>query len=379
MPIQRMVPLLLVAASAWMLPGQVGAQGPVIELSSEACPDCSITLTPLVTLGDAEGPGLIGGISAIARLADGRYVLSAEGENDLIKVFASDGTFLQSVGGRGQGPGEFGYIRFLKPSGNDLHVIDLSPRRQTVFSAGFDVLRTNPYQLSPGWDALVVSDSLTVVNAYVYRGDRAGYLLHAINRRGDTTRSFAMIPGGVARGASGRSYFRNLCVSSSGGIWALYRTRYRFEEWSLDGELLRTFIRSAPWFPDHPVDGGSLEDDQGRKLPPQLWPAASDIRADREERLWVTAQIPDERWPGAVTTVSTVEGESIRINDRVQARDTIVDVLDLQSGALLVSARFDQALWAFVGEDEIVSTSLEADGSTRAHIWRLALHEPPPR
>ncbi len=122
-----------------------------------------------------------------------------------------------------------------------------------------------------------------------------------------------------------------------------------------------------------------MDDAEGRRLPGNLWPVAADVREDRESRLWVAVRVPDMQWPNAVSTVASIEGERVVINDPKRARDTIVDVFDLQAGTLLVSARFDPSLYAFIGDDEIVSSSHEEDGSSRVHIWRLSLHHPPPR
>jgi hypothetical protein len=318
---------------------------------------------------------MIGGIVTIAKLSDGRYVLTSGGEEDEFKVYASDGTFLQSVGGRGQGPGEFVDIVILRTYGDKLHVFDLVLRRHTVFSSDFSLIATSLLQFNPGMDAVVISDSLTVVNALIYRGDHRDYMLHAVDRSGEIVQSIARIPGGFSLPINDFAVLRSLERSSSGGIWALHRTRYRLEEWSLDGTLLRTLVRRAPWFPDNPEPGGEMEDTEGKRLPANLWPAGVDVREDRSGRLWTLSLVPDRRWPSGVSRVSTGEGEYAMLVNRQLAQDTVVDVFDLETNTLFASARFDQRLWAFIGNDEIISSWYEEDGSSRVQVWRISLEQ----
>ncbi len=83
-------------------------------------------------------------------------------------------------------------------------------------------------------------------------------------------------------------------------------------------------------------------------------------------------------WPSGVTVSGSIEGEYTEILDRQRAWDTFIEVIDLQTGTLLASTRFDPSLFKFIGDDEIVSSSYEEDLSTRIHVWRLSLQYPTP-
>jgi len=77
-------------------------------------PEWTVASTPAVTIGgDDRIPGHdLFGTHHAAVLSDGGIVLTNSGSNEL-RFFAADGTFLRSVGGEGQGPGEFDALAWV--------------------------------------------------------------------------------------------------------------------------------------------------------------------------------------------------------------------------------------------------------------------------
>ena len=79
----------------------------VVELSP--CTErCGMTLVPVPEFGEAAGAGMIEGGGEIALDRSGRLYI---GGLDHVLVFDPDGTFLQRIGRRGEGPGELMNIR----------------------------------------------------------------------------------------------------------------------------------------------------------------------------------------------------------------------------------------------------------------------------
>ncbi len=88
--------------------------------------------------------------------------------------------------------------------------------------------------------------------------------------------------------------------------------------------------------------------------------------------------VPDSEWPDYVTMSGNYEGEFVEVLDYQRAFDTVVEVIDTQTGSLLASSRLDQSLFRFIGDNEIVSNSeYEEDGSVRVRIWKLELQYKP--
>ena len=102
--------------------------------------------TPAVSIGTREGdPGeMLFDVRDATRLADGRIVVANAGASDL-RVFAADGTYLDTWGGQGQGPGEFSAYtpeRVARWPGDSIAADNMFGRRVEVFNARGDPGRT---------------------------------------------------------------------------------------------------------------------------------------------------------------------------------------------------------------------------------------------
>ena len=97
------------------------------------------SLVPEVTIGELDGPEeyLFGRISSIAVNNDGTvYVLDQQAQH--VRVFDSRGVYLETLGRRGQGPGEFSRAEAIWPCcpTGRLVVRDPDNQRVTVFGPG---------------------------------------------------------------------------------------------------------------------------------------------------------------------------------------------------------------------------------------------------
>lgn len=97
---------------------------------------------PLVAIGELEGAEeyLFSSIRQAFLLGDGRLVVSDRGVNE-IRVFGPDGTFLNTIGRVGEGPGEFGDVTglWLTPDGL-IGVWDRETLRLSTFTADGDLV-----------------------------------------------------------------------------------------------------------------------------------------------------------------------------------------------------------------------------------------------
>jgi hypothetical protein len=86
-------------------------------------------------IGAADGPDhlILSGVVGAVRLSNGRIVI-ANGASSELRIFASDGQFVRSVGGNGEGPGEFRVIGYLGVlPGDTILVYDSRLRRLSRF------------------------------------------------------------------------------------------------------------------------------------------------------------------------------------------------------------------------------------------------------
>ena len=108
---------------------------------------------PIVTLGgaDIEGPTQFFNIRGIHVDSRGNLWV-ADGGSAEVRIFRSDGSHWKTVGGRGEGPGEFQQIRLLGAfRGDSVALWDDANARLTILDADGEFART--ISLSPGAEA----------------------------------------------------------------------------------------------------------------------------------------------------------------------------------------------------------------------------------
>ncbi len=116
--------------------------GIAIVESSRAIWDSSTVWTvnaaPTVSVGAVDGDSayLLNRVVGATRLPDGRIVV-ADGGSSQLRFFDSTGAFVQAVGRKGAGPGEFEYMRGLERCGADsLFAFDINWQMRVFTSGG---------------------------------------------------------------------------------------------------------------------------------------------------------------------------------------------------------------------------------------------------
>lgn len=103
-------------------------------------------LTLELEIGELEGdePYLFGDPVSAVRLPDGRVVVADDQVAD-IRVFGPAGEFVQRIGRRGEGPGEFQSFSWLQRCGEELVTYDWRQRRVTSFSFTGELRHSFPF------------------------------------------------------------------------------------------------------------------------------------------------------------------------------------------------------------------------------------------
>jgi hypothetical protein len=128
-----------------------------------------LAASPSLVIGDRpESDYVLSRVAGAARLSDGRIVV-ADGGSLQLKVFDSEGEFVSSVGGRGDGPGEFRQLVAFGTLAGDTMFAQSGPGTVTFFDpdGGF-LRRVNVFTPQAGPDGLkfiaaVLDDQSVVV------------------------------------------------------------------------------------------------------------------------------------------------------------------------------------------------------------------------
>ncbi|WP_420634374.1 6-bladed beta-propeller [Candidatus Palauibacter sp.] len=139
---------------AWIISfGLLGGVSGHLELEAQS-ETVRISAEPLIEIGRAEGADevLFSSIGQALLLEDGRVVVS-DRETEEIRVFGPDGGFLNRIGQRGEGPGEFSDVTglWLTPDGL-IGVWDAGNLRIAAFRADGELVGTDRVrvELEPG-------------------------------------------------------------------------------------------------------------------------------------------------------------------------------------------------------------------------------------
>lgn len=265
---------------------------------------------------------------------DGRgrfYSANADGFQSIISVWDSQGNYLTSFGGEGDGPGEFSSLGALSlhvDSEDQLHVRD-GGNTWSVLSAGHELLRRR--SISPGTflqdnrNAVLDGDGLLTSNHT--STDRNSYF-HVLDADGALTRSFGPVSEEHARD---RTWPIDRTIAYAGGdsFWAGPIPKrgeagyYEVEEWGTDGTLKRILRRSASWFvPDNtriPTNGVlQFHVDAEAGL---LYVVFSRLTSEGE-RLMTKAVAENRRFPREFRYTET---------------EAVVEMIDTRSGELLAT------------------------------------------
>lgn len=106
-----------------------------------------VSPTPILSIGAEQGPSeyLFSNIEGVALLSDGRVAVADRGSLE-VRFYDPNGDFVRAVGGAGDGPGEFRYIRGMELCGADsLYVFEIDYEISVLSPDGQLFRRGRPY------------------------------------------------------------------------------------------------------------------------------------------------------------------------------------------------------------------------------------------
>lgn len=326
-----------------------------LEHEAGQCAECRIQLQKIVTLGASDGAGAFPATPGpFAMDSRGRYyAVMADRSGEMPYVFGPDGMILERPGREGEGPGEFMKPRLIDVDAEGNVIIwDQGVGRLTVLDEEYALVRDahlsyNLWDMEP-----IAGGSDILVSGRIRTPDLIGRAIHRFDRNGNHIRSWD----DYDESPMVAKYSRFL-ASSSAGFWAVSDLHeYTITQWTADGRELRRIERRPDWFQPYETFTPITPDS-----PPQ--PAIRGIWEDPEGLVWTIAMREDPEWEDGLgehfKTEIGEEGYTIKDMDRVY--DGQIEVIDPESGELLVGARVDRmTTWAaapgviaFVREDEV--------------------------
>jgi hypothetical protein len=287
---------------------------------------------PLV-IGSASSafPGDLYGIMGVAQLSDGRVVVADRAQR--LVVFDSGGSYLNTIGRSGSGPGEFTAIALLnRVQGDSLFVYDGRQFRVSLFTAGGELARTfqirapRPFRVRGRFhdgSVLLQRELNAPLDPGIVRSD---YVVLRIAEDGTVLDSLMTVPGteffyGGERGPSvvvGTFLRETYMAAGARAAYAVTGDRFEVQVASLDPTAggRRLFQRSVPTAPLTTADiTAALPAADARALlpllpPDQTVPLTLRLVVDEDGNVWVEEYRADRDLP-ATWSVFDPEGNLI--------------------------------------------------------------------
>lgn len=348
-------------------PGGAVAQTVVQLPSSHPGEICGIKLEKVVELGDEEGEGYIDLTGRVAVVEAGILVANFGAAHE-IRLYSNDGNYLQTIGRRGEGPGEFSAISDIRTSSDGrVHVVDRGLGRITILDRrlsleGIVNLPARPIERG----VLPLEDGGYVLNATISTADLIGFPLHRITSEGELVLTYDDTSPEV-RPDRPLGQMRRVAASGTSGFWSASSSEsdnrsYRIVRYRMDGPRTHEFSVPAPWMDVR--TGAQL----GGGAPPR---GLMDVQQVDSGQIWVISRTAGSSWEEAlVRRAMPGHGMTWAVSEYHKYWDTVIDLIDPEQHALLARAVWDGYMLRFLSPE----LALSYDDSTPTptlSIWRV--------
>ena len=360
------------------------------------CARCAIRLVPLVTMGSLSDSVVLEDMPSLEHDSKGRfYALTTQ-----ILMYDERGRLSRVIGRRGNGPAEFRNIADIRVGAGDSLFV-LHDRQLTVFDSagrvGRNVTFEIPWSISNAQLAGVVPEGV-IVAQYPDRRvrDTTTTLLNLYGNDGKHVRSFAPIGlmGEYQRELKTGCCKRHSAMTSDGFIW-LGDIGHRFERSDLHGRVDRVIgVRTPPHW-DQPLvmslqelkaELGPPSEAKRLAAPPARAPGVhtsplparprthrTSIGLLEDTLLVVLMREAAANWQELVDTINVgPDGKhaTYRVDSFDRMFDTVIDVIDTKSGALLARHLFG-GLLMFTSDGTLYRRSVSGTGLIRVEAFAL--------
>jgi hypothetical protein len=346
-------------------------QRPVVVSDRLSCGLCTVLIDTIATLGATDGPGSLAGPPVSVRVDGlGRYWVLEFGR--VPKVFRPDGSFLQSVGKTGQGPGEFyrPYDALALP-GDSVLVLDFQGRRAIVVGRDLSPGRTVQVPALVADRALLLEwPRAVLITAWVPSREAVGWPLHVFSlagREATPLLHFGPDSGIATSGVPPDGLLHQLAPAKQGAAWSADRGVYRLTLWNSDGTKARTLTRDSDWF------RGAFDMLLGTpKRPPPSRVAA--INEDADGLLWVFVNVAGPKWREAWPRTAQGEREtSVGAIDFDKLHERVVEVIDPTAARVVTRGFLNGQIITSLPMNRLATYSLGAGDVPQVHILSLRL------
>ena len=256
------------------------------------------------------------------------------------------------------------HIRILPNDGFEIADGDLY--RITRYTPDLVVSKTIRLPVSPRQLAHLGTGQM-VISRPLSTPERLGQPLQLVDSLGNHGISFGADPP-IQEVGNSDLMWRTLSTSRREEIWTARLTEYVLERWRTDGTRVAHLMREVPWFGPHDNYGFRTDGSE----PPG--PGIIAIHMDSGGLLWVAMHIPDDNWEDAYEPWDDPYGRPRHmVHDRNLVYDTVLEVINTDSGTVIASKRLDESIIGFTQKGNVFWTRFRDGIVPTMEVWEVQI------
>ena len=363
----RVVLLMVVGALA---ASACGDRAPQEESGESSCPGCAIAVRDVHTIGTEDVQGsLTGRPFQITQDGQGRYWIDVVDAFPLL--FDSAGKFLQQLGRRGEGPGEFRHLKIQSIVTGDSALVSTGFRFAVL---GPDLSIGRQIDVDPRWEVNSVhvmswpNNVLGLSSTFDQRTRISSTHLVRYDLSGPTATVLDTVFSVQAESSDSEAWassLRSVGTPGTDGVWVANHNKYQLVQVTHDGAVKDTIVRQLDWFP-----GGEAMRIGGPGKPTS--PHMMGNWTDSKGYLWVLASKPrtntGDAWKDAQS--GGMEVRVAALPAPYELNQTLIEVFDPVSRMVVAQHLFDGYLIGVLPNNRVASYV-----ETEAGIPVITVHE----
>jgi hypothetical protein len=255
------------------------------------------------------------------------YILDSQDNN--IKVFEKDGTFVKRIGRQGHGPGEFVRTWTLSVIKDKIYVTDTGNRRIQIFSG--DGNFTESYRVPVEYGTGMTFDSKA--NLFLNtKGFRSPSLISVYDNQGNFVREFGSLEGDsikyydftlikkqIKEGKIPDSFKNDvlLIIDRSGDLFAVHRALNKLKKFTPDGKLLKETEIEAEEFKE--IYKEFLKKNESELNPSIFWGLSyvNDLAVDKTGNLYLLLNTPSQMTVYVFSKEGRIMGKILGVEESI--------------------------------------------------------------
>jgi hypothetical protein len=339
----------------------------IVEIpNGYSCATCRISIERVVVLRTTNVRAEPTSGARVARDSRGRYFVAPTLEPGQIAVFSPQGMLVQSIGRKGDGPGEMEEIRYLQVGAGDSLIVTHHRERFSVFTPQLTFARGFTFQargFAPGRFVIRPDGWMLALRG----GSSAGvddYPMRLIGATGTPGAAFGKREPFLEEGSR---FYAGLAATHD-QFWAAPNNLYELDVYQPSGQQLRTFRRTTPWFPRLSREEASRSGWDGGTVHAlavannTVWILTSVVRPEAKRRL--------EKRSGASEGEATPR--QLSVAERSALRQYYLEAFDPRTNRMIARASLENHVpGGFLDGGQLHTYSEDEQGTLSINVWRL--------